>query len=168
MPPLLPYSVRDESFLDATCVPATMMGEETRTCSVVSPKAAGDRQSAPCQKAGSVAAWQALEKEEFLKRAAALGRKGESTVGIVGGGTSIQGSPLNRETVGSNIGLTSVHFVQRNIVAEQRPFATWMQLQLFCFVLARNIGYFAGDNMNFTRESGSPQVQHVELAASIK
>ena len=111
MPPLLPYSVRDESFLDATCVPATMMGEETRTCSVVSPKAAGDRQSAPCQKAGSVAAWQALEKEEFLKRAAALGRKGESTVGIVGGGTSIQGSPLNRETVGSNIGLTSAHFV---------------------------------------------------------
>ena len=109
---------------------------------------------------------QALEKEEFLKRAAALGRKEESTVGIVGGGTSIQGSPLNRETVGSNISLTLVHFVQRNIDAEQRSFATWMQL--FCFVLARNIGYFAGDNMNFTRESGSPQLQHVELAASMK
>ena len=135
------------------------MGEETRTCPVVSPKAAGDRQNAPCQKgpkrprresSGCTpralktprAAWQALEKEQFLKRAAALGRKGESTVGIVGGVTSIQGSPLSREAVGSNKGLLSVHFLQRNVIAEQRPFATWMRLQLFCFVLARNIGVF--------------------------
>ena len=48
-----------------------------------------------------------------------------------------------------------------------------LKLQLYCSVLfrsdlARNIGYFVGENMNFTRESGSPEVQHVELAASIK
>ena len=49
MPPLLPHSVRDESFLDVG-TPATRMSEETRTCPVVSPKAAGDRRSDTCQK----------------------------------------------------------------------------------------------------------------------
>ena len=122
----MPHSVRDESFLEATGVAATRMAVDTRTGHVVFPKAAGDRRSAPCQRdlkrsrresSGCTpralktprAAWQALEKEQFLKRAATLGTKGESSVKIgAGSGPSIHESSLNKQTVGAHKGLSSV------------------------------------------------------------